>query len=702
MDIGAWLSRLGLEQYEAAFHNNDIDAEVLPRLTAEDLIDIGITSVGHRRKLLEAAAMLRADASPVAASMVRRAGARLEEPEGERREVAVLFADLEGYTALSKTLEAEDIHTLLERFFDRVDHLVQAHGGHIDKHIGDCVMAVFGAPTSHGNDIERATRAALAIQEAMPVLSQELGRQIRVHIGIAGGEVIASGSGSALHREYTVTGDTVNLASRMTDAAGPGEILVSDSIRRALIDRLECVADGELTIKGVANSVRTWRPLKFRTAEASKPRPLIGREDELGHFRAALDICRSRGRGHAIYIRGEAGIGKTRLLEEFQTIARRAGFGCHAGLVLDFGAGSGKDAVRALVRSLLGLANASDRRSAKQAAQRAISVGLVSVARHVFLNDLLDLPQPIELRALYSAMENAARNRGKRETIAELVMKSSSSQPRLLTVEDLHWASPAILDQLSTLTETIAECPAILVMTSRTEGDQLDTTWQSSVQGLSLTTLDIGPLRLSEAEMLVSSYRNTLGDLVQRCIARAEGNPLFLEHLLRHAEESAESRLPASIQGLVQARLDRLAPIDKQALQAASVLGQRFSLETLGALLGQPGYDCQSLVRNLLLKRQDDQFLFAHALIQEGVYRSLLRARQRELHRRAAGWFKSRDETLYAEHLDRADDPGAAAAYLAAARSQAAQYRAGTALRLVERGISVARDRVDTFSLTPR
>jgi class 3 adenylate cyclase len=242
---------------------------------------------------------------------------------GERRQVAVLFADLVGYTTLAKALDAEEVHNLLGCFFDRVDRLVKEHGGHVDKHIGDCVMAVFGAPISHGNDAERAVRAALAIQEAMPALSVELGRQVQVHIGVAGGQVVASGSGSENHREYTVTGDTVNFASRLTDIAAPDEILVSETIWRALAGRMECADKGQLTLKGFGQPVRAWRLLNFYEGPLSGRQPFIGRSTELQHFAAALNACLSSGRGQAIYVRGEAGMGKTRLLEEFQATAER-------------------------------------------------------------------------------------------------------------------------------------------------------------------------------------------------------------------------------------------------------------------------------------------------------------------------------------------------------------------------------------------
>lgn len=698
MDVGAWLGRLGLKQYESVFRENDIDDEVLPRLTAEDLISMGVTSAGHRRKLLDAAAPLRAGSG--SETPLNETSTRFSEREGERRQVAVLFADLVGYTALSKSLDTEETHALLGRFFGCVDRLVDEHGGHVDKHMGDCVMAVFGAPVSRGNDAERAVRAALAIRNAMPALSAELEKNIRIHIGVAGGQVMASGIGSASHREYTVTGDTVNFASRLTDAAAPDEILISETIWRALADRLDCVETGDLMLKGLAEPAKAWRLASLRESALSGRQPFIGRTSELRHFETALGVCLRSGRGQAIYLRGEAGIGKTRLLEEFQLAAGRSGFACHGGLVLDFGMGTGKDAIRSIVRSIFGLSGTSDRAAAEAAAEHAVMDGLISPEHRVYLNDLLDLPQPVELRALYGAMENPARNRGKRATVAELIGRASGRQPRVLTIEDLHWADRVTLDHLVTITETVAENPAILVMTSRIEGDQLDGGWRSSVTGFPLTTMDLGPLRLSEAAVLARGYVDTLGDVVQRCIERAEGNPLFLDQLLRHAEESVDSAVPASIQGLVQARLDRLAPLDKQALQAASVLGQRFSAEALGALLGEPNYDCEPLVRHFLIRPQEENFLFAHALIQEGVYDSLLKTRRRELHRRAADWFRNLDPTLYAEHLDRADDPAAASAYLAAARAQAAEYRSERSRSLVERGLILAKDRADIYALT--
>jgi class 3 adenylate cyclase/tetratricopeptide (TPR) repeat protein len=695
-DLAAWLRGLGLERYEATFRANDVDADVLPELSDADLERLGV-SLGHRRRLLKAIADLRAGIAD--RSDPPGAIAAAAKGEGERRQVTVLFCDLAGYTALSRELDAEEVHALLERFFELVDGIVERFGGTIDKHIGDCAMAVFGAPVAHGNDAERAARAALAIQDAVPALGEELGRAIGVHIGVAAGQVVASRSGSAAHRQYTVTGDSVNLASRLTDAAASGVILISDAVRRMLPPRFVCREASTLAIKGLAEPVRAWRLVGIGEP-AGENRPFVGRRAELAQFRGALDACRSAGTGQTVVIRGEAGIGKTRVVEEFQILATAAGFACHVALVLDFGAGTGADAIRALVRSLLGLTTSAEAKAAQAAVKQALAKGLVTDDRRVHLNDLLDLPQPPALRALYDAMDNAMRDRGNQATAADLVRISAKRQPLLLVVEDVHWADRQTLDSLATLTRTVSECPALLVMTSRIEGDPLDHAWRAQAAGSPLITIDLGPLRPQEATALAGAYLEANADFARRCIERAAGNPLFLEQLLRHAEQSSADGVPGSVQSLVQARVDQLDPRDKHALHAASVFGQRFGLDALRHLIEDPDYACAALVRRFLVRPVGEDLLFAHALIRDAVYDSLLRARRRELHRRAAAWFAGRDLVLRAEHLDRAEDAEAPPAYLDAARAQAADYRYERARSLTERGLALAADPAQRFALT--
>jgi class 3 adenylate cyclase len=258
------------------------------------------------------------------------------EPEGDRRPVTVLFCDLVGYTRLSSMLDPEDVHALLQRFFALVDASVDRFGGTIDKHIGDEVMALFGVPLAHGNDAERAVRAALEIQASVPALASGLPSPLAVHIGIATGEVIASSVGSQHHRGYTVTGEAANVAARLLDRASGGETFVSDAVYRATSHVVSYEAVGSLTLKGVEHAVEAWRPTELRNTGRDTS-VLVGRRSELGQLRAVLDACINGSSGAAVLIRGEAGIGKTRLMDELQSIAGGSGMTCTAGFVLDFG-----------------------------------------------------------------------------------------------------------------------------------------------------------------------------------------------------------------------------------------------------------------------------------------------------------------------------------------------------------------------------
>jgi tetratricopeptide (TPR) repeat protein len=210
----------------------------------------------------------------------------------------------------------------------------------------------------------------------------------------------------------------------------------------------------------------------------------------------------------------------------------------------------------------------------------------------------------------------------------------------------------------------------------------------------------LGPLRKSEAEAIAASLLDAGDGLAQHCIEKAEGNPLFLEQLLHNASEGTREAIPGSIQSLVQARMDRLPPNDKEALQAASIIGQRFTLEALRHLLGEPGYECGGLAQHNLVNPEGDGYLFAHALVREGVYASFLTDRRRELHRKAAEWFADHDLVLRAEHLNRAEDPRAIGAYREAAENQAAAYHFDRALTLISQGLELASDHGERSKLS--
>ena len=695
-DIVGWLEGRGLGHLAQAFAEAGIGLDVLPRLSEADLKELGL-NLGDRRRL-QAAVEAVGELGGGAASGVRDNAAVKPPPTAERRQVTVLFADISSYTKLSTELDAEELHAVLGEFVDRADAIIRDHGGTVDKHVGDSVMAVFGAPVAHSDDSLRAVHAAEAIHEAMPQISAKAGRALRVHIGIASGQVVASGIGSDTH--YTVTGESVNLASRLTDAARAGETLISEHVRNAVEGPADCEHRGSLTVKGFAEPISTYlmRALRQQGGSAAE-RLFVGRQGEVRQFVGALEACLEAGAGQAIQIRGEAGIGKTRLTEEFVRIALERGFDCHRTLVLDFGVGKGQGAVHSLVRSLLAIQPGSDEPARQQAAERVYASDVLDRNRAVYLNDLLDLPQPLELRSLYDAMGNAARTEGKRETVAALARSMSARHPLFLIVEDLHWAERPVVQQLADIARAIADRPAILAMTSRTEGDPLDQAWHLSTAATPLMTIDLRPLRPDDAMRLAAGFIDANTQFALNCIKRADGNPLFLEQLLRSAEEMGEKGVPGSVQSVVQARLDRLDVLDKQAIVAASVLGQRFSLAPLRHLIAAPHYDFENLVAHFLVRPEGNDYLFAHALVQEGVYSSLLKSRRAELHRRAADWYENQDQLLCAQHLDRADDPAAAQAYRRATELEVAAFRFDSALAMADRGIALATEPRTRFEL---
>lgn len=619
--------------------------------------------------------------------------------EGELRQVTVAFVDLCDFAKLSGQLEPEAIRRLLERFFDAVDGIVERYGGTIDKHIGDTVMAVFGAPTAHDNDCERALRAAVEIHESMERLGAEMELPLRAHIGIACGQELAGALGHGRHHAYTITGNSVTLAKRLDEMAGPGETLISDPVYRTVSRLLEVEAQDSLTGNETEDPVPTWRVVGLRQEPSAKTTAFVGRRSELHQFTGVIEGCGESRRGQVIFVRGQAGIGKTRLVREFQSIAAGHGFDRHTGLVLDFGVVEGQDAIGALVRSLLSVSPDDTAEARRAAAQSAVAEELIDSEQLVFLNDLLNIPQPLEFRSIYDAMKNATRNRGKQLTVAALLKGVAERGPVLVTVEDIHWAGALTLAHLATMALAVAECPALLVLTSRVEGDPLGPEWYGAIHDTPLITFNLAPLRADEAARLATEFMDTTNALARSCIERAAGNPLFLEQLLRSARETQDEKLPATIQSLVLSRLDRLSPKDKAALRAASVIGQRFSLDALRQLIDQPAYDCSGLFQHYLVRPEGADYLFAHALIQEGVYGSLLKSQRRGQHLRAAEWFAGRDAALRAKHLDRAEDRAAPQAYLEAAQGQTSLYRYDQALHLVERGLAIAREDSDSYRL---
>ncbi|MDF2765716.1 MAG: hypothetical protein K0S81_2710 [Rhodospirillales bacterium] len=606
----------------------------------------------------------------------------------ELRPATVLFADLVGFTALSNRVDPEALQGWLDRFFESADAQVVRFGGSVDKHIGDSLMAVFGAPVAHDNDPERAALCAEALH-GLSVPAPD-GGALPLHIGIAAGTVMASPSGSSLHRAYTVTGPSVNLAARLCELSGAGETLVSDSVSMAIGERFELEPTGATNVAGFEAPVPIWRLRGKRTQSGSAMAPpLIGRSREVRQIVAMLEGCRESGAGQVVVLRGEAGIGKTRLIEAIEDMARERGFVAAKAAIVDFGGGRERDATRVLAAALLDLPAGVDEQARRMALQAACD-RFVGGPERAALAGLLDLPLEDETRTLYAAMPAQARTEAIERLLSELVAAAAERSPRLLIVEDVHWADPAMLSRLAALGSAVADKPCILLLTTRMAGDPLDAAWRTGLRGVPLVTLDLAPLSRADSLSLAGVLLGRPGPDFGALIDRAEGNPLFLVQLVRHADESLGSALPGSIQSLVLARADRLQPEQKRLLQTAAVLGQRFSLQGLRHLSEQPLAAIDMLVSQGLLRPGGEDVAFAHALVHEAIYASLPKTRREALHRRAADWYRARDPGLHAQHLGRANDPAAAGAYLEAAAAARASYRLEEALRLIEEGTEAA------------
>jgi class 3 adenylate cyclase/tetratricopeptide (TPR) repeat protein len=613
------------------------------------------------------------------------------EPAGERRQVTILFIDLTGYTKLSNELGAEPMHALLQRFFAHTDGIIANYGGTVDKHIGDAVMAVFGAPVAHDNDPERAVRAAIAVHSSMKDLSAETGRELSVHIGIASGRVVASGSGSDSHREYTVTGESVNLASRLQEMAKGGESYISDAVHRATHRLISARAMGEVSVKGFDDPISVYQLLGFADTESGgETRTFVGRQSEMRKFRGTVEDCVETGHGEIVYILGEIGIGKTTLLKRFAAIAHERGLTVHETAVYDFGVGKGQDAIGALARRLLGIPRGAAKEARREAAEQALADGLCEPSHAAFINTLIDVPQPANLRAMFDALDHEARQQGRQAALAALIAGTAVKSPLLITVDDIHWAGEDVLGDLAVIASVVARNPVVLVLTARRGGDPLDQTWHNRIGDTAMTTMNVGPLAEVDAKALAEAHIAKINQYTLDCIERAAGNPLFLEQLLINAQTMHPTDVPDSVQSIVLARLDRLDAEDKRALLAASVIGQRFSLDILRHMIGSPNYHCAGLVENFLVREDGSDYVFANALTRDGAYESLLQSNRRELHCKAAAWYKGRDTLLHAQHLERGGDARAGAAYLAAARELTDQYRHDQALSLLNRALELA------------
>jgi len=602
----------------------------------------------------------------------------------ELRQSTILFVTLANYTQRADELASDELQALKEHFFDTVSKAAAHWNGRSFQPMSDTVMTVFGVPKAHTDDAKRALQSVGRIHYA---LSHSDLQNIKVKVGIASGRLLVS----HIEDEYYFSGKVLLQAARLAERAKVGEILITRAVHRSHFSSITAEQVEHTDGESRAWSVTSMQPEQLLT-------PLVGRRREMRLYRGALEDCLDTTCGQSFLIRGEAGIGKTRLMEEFSALAEAKGFDVYKVLNLDFGGGATHEALPMLARCLLQMPHNSDSDQTINAVQKALHNGLIEAGHAAFINELLDLPQSAEQRAMFEVMDHTTRQRKTETALSRLVEAQSQQQPLLLLVEDIHWAGSLTLACLAHLAATVADFPVLLVMTSRVEGEPLDPTWRNAMQGAPLTTIDLNPLRDQEAVALAASFDSVDEQQRESCIHRAEGNPLFLDQLLRAADDG-ETSIPDSIQSIVWVRLDRLDKADKEAIQAASILGQYVPLPLLRFLIDNPDYQCTTLLSRQLLRTQYDELLFTHVLVQEGIYSSLLKSQRDALHLRAAAWYADSAPELQAEHLGRAGDPGAAAAYFAAAELQMRHYHHDRALHLLESAEALPEQQTLSFEL---
>jgi class 3 adenylate cyclase/tetratricopeptide (TPR) repeat protein len=670
------------------------------------------------------------------ARFCQRCAAPLGEPGAAsadvRKVVTIVFADVTGSTKLGERLDPEALRRVMGRYFDEMAAVIERHGGTVEKFIGDAVMAVFGIPRLHEDDALRAVRAAIGMREALEVLSRELEREhgegLAARIGVNTGEVVA-GDPSAGQR--LVTGDAVNVAARLEQAAIPGEVLLGDPTYRLVKDAVEVAPVDALALKGKEDRVPAFRLLAVTAGAAGHERhldsPMVGRAKELSLLEHALERAVTDRTSHLFTLMGPAGVGKSRLVHEFLN-GPAAGATVLRGRCLSYGEGI----------TLFPIAEVIHRAAA------ILDADAPAVARSKLDAVLAGAPDAERVAGLVAGLFGWAEPGATEDAfwaVRKLLEHLARERPVVVVFDDIHWGEPTFLDLIEHLSDWTREAALLLVCIARPELLEVRPGWGGGK--MNATSILLEPLPVDEASTLVD---NLLGraDIPQaarqRILEAAEGNPLFVEEMLamliddgllrleegawRAVEDLADVTVPPTIHLLLAARLDRLDAEERGVIERGAVEGKVFHSGAVATLSPQT---VRSHVRSRLLAlarkeliRPDrpefageDAFRFRHLLIRDAAYQAMPKEHRAELHERYAGWLAeaARDrmaeyEEILAHHLEQAyryrvelgapDDRARGLAARAAEHLYAAAVRAdergdlATARSLLERNVDLS------------
>ncbi len=616
---------------------------------------------------------------------IARGPSAVDAPAGERKLVTVMFADLSGFTALAERYDPEAVREFVNRCFDRLVPVIEGFGGTVDKFIGDEIMALFGAPATHENDPERALRAALEMMSTLDSFNEEQGIDLGMHIGINTGLVIAGGLGSEGRQQYSVVGDAVNVAARLKDVAEGGTTLVGPDTFRGAKPLFEFEALESVHVKGKAEPVPVYRLLGFKaTPDAVRGveglrSPLVGRDTEIGRLRTALRAL-NQGRGGVITVLGEAGLGKSRLVAEAR-VACRGGPTWAEGRALSYAQDDSYGVAREVLLGLFAVSPDTPPDELTNTLLGRIRQLLPQESAEVYpyLAHLLDLPLDEMTASSVTRLQPQALQTRILSAYSRYVAACACENPLVLVWEDLHWADPSSLNLLEALLPLCADVPLLLLLVLRPEGERIQSFFQRLRESLGedFQSIELQPLNLRESAQLVRNLLEVenLPEEVRRLILdKVEGNPFFLEEVLRSlldaglvvfegnravaAQPIQTIDVPETLYAVIAARIDRLAPSDKQTLQTASVIGRVFQRRVLAEMArrriaGNLETSLSELCRREFIRlrgmgEEEREYIFKHVITQDVTYNSLLLAQRKALHRVAGEAI----ETLFPDQLD--------------------------------------------------
>src|SRR6202790_2645292 len=604
--IAGWLEKLGLGQYAPRFAENDINFAILSDLTDQDLKELGVSSLGHRRQLLRAIAELNTVEKGAPKLAPATAAPVTPQPQNaaERRQLTVMFVDLVGSTALSARLDPEDMREIIGAYHRSCAEQITKAGGFVAKYMGDGVLAYFGYPQAHEHDAERAVLAGLALAEAVPKLKTAAGTPLQVRVGIATGLVVVGdliGSGEA--QERGVVGDTPNLGARLQALAEPNMVVIADSTRRLLGNLFELRDLGARDLKGIAGPARAWAALRassvesrFEALHSTNLTALVGREEELDLLLRRWSKAKS-GEGQVALISGEAGIGKSRLTAAL--LERLAGEP-HTRVRLFFSPQHTDSAFYPIIGQMeraAGLAHDDKPQAKLDKLDAVLAPTATSIEDAALFAEMLSLPND----GRYPTLDSVPEQRRQRtlEALTSQLAGVARQQPVLMIFEDAHWVDPTSLEVFGRIVDRIKTLQALLIVTSRPE---FNAPWIGQSHVTSLTLNRLGEREAAAIIARLVGNEELPADVMAEIVERTDGIPLFVEEMTKavlEAESEGAARrtvaavpspalaVPASLQASLMARLDRLGPA-KELAQIGAAIGREFSHALLAAVVRKP------------------------------------------------------------------------------------------------------------------